>query len=71
MQGNFSFNGTGAFTADAGNTHARFESNGDGQGLKLLEIDTDGDATADMQIQLDSNFDAANLDITDFKHTNT
>ncbi len=70
VQGTFSYIGTGAFTAD-GNTHARFESNGDGAGVKLLEIDTDGDATADMQIQLNNNFDSATLDTNDFKHTNS
>lgn len=37
----------------------------------MLEIDTDGDATADMQIQLNSNFDSTMLDTNDFKHTNS
>ena len=71
VHGNFSFNGTAAFTADTGNTHARFESNGDSAGLKLIEIDADGDSHVDMQIQVNSNFDQAHLDATDFKTTHS
>ncbi len=52
---------TNAFTGGStGNTEARFNNS-----TKILEIDTDGDATVDMEIEL-SNTDGTVLDDTDF-----
>ena len=67
VQGTFSYIDTAAFSGN-GNTEAHFTTN---SGLALIEIDTNGDATADMQIQLDSSFatDHSALDSSDFKHS--
>ncbi|MBT3551575.1 MAG: calcium-binding protein, partial [Rhodospirillaceae bacterium] len=54
--------GTAAFSGGT-NTSARFNST-----TKLLEIDADGDAVKDMEIQLDTT-NATNLDTTDFDTT--
>jgi len=59
-QGVFSFIGESAFSVDAGNTHARFDNV-----TKVLQIDADGDATVDMEIEL-QNVDVANLGDDDF-----
>ncbi len=59
--GTFSYLGdsSNAFTAN-GNTQARFDAN-----TKILEIDANGDATADMEIEM-NNVDTANLDLDNF-----
>ena len=59
--GSFSFLGTGAFT-DTGNVQARMASNG------LLEIDADGDGTADMEITM-TGVNVGALDAGDFTVT--
>jgi hypothetical protein len=59
--GSFSFLGTGAFT-DTGNVQARMATNG------LLEIDANGDGTADMEITL-IGVDVGALDASDFTVT--
>jgi hypothetical protein len=46
----------------------RLNENGDNAGLKLLEIDVDGDSSADMSIQFNANLDVHNFDVTDIKH---
>ena len=60
VSGTFTFDGDAAFSADSGNTHARFDNN-----TKILEIDADGDATADMEIEL-TGVDGTHLDQNDF-----
>ena len=64
--GTFSFIGDESIAfSNTGNTEARFNSE-----TKILEIDADGDAQADMEIEL-QNVDGANLDETDFLSANT
>ncbi|OEJ65643.1 hypothetical protein BEN30_13875 [Magnetovibrio blakemorei] len=62
LTGTFAWLGSSAtaFTGGNSNTEARFDD-----GSKLLEIDTDGDGTADMGITL-TNVDIGNLDSSDF-----
>ena len=64
VTGTFSYLGdeTNAFTGGStGNTEARFNKN-----TKILEIDADGDAAVDMEIEL-TNTNVANLDNDDFE----
>ena len=65
LTGVFNWLGAGSFTGAAGgnNTEARFDD-----GTDLLQIDTNGDATVDMEITL-SGVALANLDTTDFTVT--
>ncbi|MCH7682039.1 hypothetical protein IID10_22195 [candidate division KSB1 bacterium] len=51
---------TVAFSGGSDNTEARFNSN-----TRILEIDADGDGTADMEIAL-NDVDDASLDDSDF-----
>ena len=62
VTGTFDFrtDGEGANFTGGGNTQARFNSE-----TKILEIDADGDAQADMEIEM-QNVDGADLDETDF-----
>ena len=62
LTGTFAYKGSSAFSG-GGNTEARFT-----ESTHILEIDTDGDATADMKIRLDgvasSDLDAADFTVT-------
>ena len=60
LTGTFSYLGTGAFT-NSSNSQARFDN-----ANTMLQIDTDGDGTADMNIKLNgkSNTDIASGDFT-------
>ncbi|HEY9080489.1 beta strand repeat-containing protein [Magnetovibrio sp.] len=62
LTGIFNWLGAGAFTG-GNNTEARFDD-----GTDLLQIDTNGDATVDMEITL-TNVSLADLDATDFTVT--
>ena len=64
--GTFSYLGDSstAFSGGSDNTEARFNAS-----TKILEIDSDGDASADMEIKLSSVTDANNLDRDDFTTT--
>ncbi len=61
IQGTFSYVAANGAFANSGSTQARFNDS-----TKILEIDADGDAAADMEIEL-QNVATADLDQTDFK----